>query len=109
MTEAIAQLESGHPASALRILDSLTRSLDPSVPPAERSRLLTVQFTLLTEAAFAAGDLALVARAADSAEAWGGRDGKIRESGTALHARGIEQLSRHDTASAMRTSSMVGA
>jgi len=103
VTEAVTHLEAGRPADAVRILDSLTRSIDQQLPVGERARLLTVRYTLLAEAALAVGNRALVSRAADSAEVWAHRNNIIREAATALHARAIDQLARHDTVAAMHT------
>jgi DNA-binding SARP family transcriptional activator len=103
VTEAVANLEAGRPADAVRILDSLARSIDPRIPIGERARVLTLQYALLAEAALVMGNAALVARAADSADAWAHRNNIIREAAIALHARALHQLAGHDTVAAIRT------
>ncbi|HET9512715.1 MAG TPA: hypothetical protein VFO95_02210, partial [Gemmatimonadales bacterium] len=59
-------------------------------------------YTMLAEAALQVEDPELVARAADSAEAWGRRSGKLREMGIAAHARALTHLVRSDTTGAIR-------
>jgi DNA-binding SARP family transcriptional activator/TolB-like protein len=99
---ALLQLESGHPRAAITILDSLTRYQDPQQPLGGRAFRLTLLYTMLAEAALQVGDRDLVGRAADSAEAWGRRSGKLREMGIAAHARALTHLVRSDTAGAIR-------
>lgn len=98
--EAVVLLESGDATGAERLLDSMTRH-PPAATAGTRARILTSQYTMLAEAAEAAGDIAMVRRAADSAAAWATRSGKTRDRSIALHARAVRVLARGDTAGAI--------
>lgn len=104
-TEALVLFEAGRVDESIRILDSLSRGVDPRLPVnalGGRALMRILEFTMLAEAALAAGHIDLVVRAADSAEAWASRTDKLRERGIATHARALVRLGRGDTAEAMR-------
>ena len=103
MSEALALLQASRPEEAGRILDSLTRLSEPTVPVGIRARDLTMVYALLAEAGLATGDAALPSRAADSASAWAGRAAKAREQGIAAHAQAMALLARQDSIGAMQT------
>ena len=103
MSDALALLDAGHPVESGRILDSMIQHFDPALPTGVRDRDLTMLLALRAEAALAAGDTAMVARAADSASAAAIRAAKAREMGFATHAQALAALARLDTATAIAT------
>jgi hypothetical protein len=102
MTGLLA-LEAGDAAAAVATFDSVTAHPEAAASPGVKARFLTLQYTLLADAAAAAGEMAIVERAVDSALAWAARSGKTRDLRIAMHAHAVRQLAQGDTAAAMTT------
>lgn len=103
LIEGLSQMESNQTAIAARHWDSVARFPDPRWPDGERSRRLTLLYTLVAEASFMTGNLAEMTRAADSVRVWATRSQNPRTQRLISHVGGLLALARGDTSAAIES------
>ena len=101
--EALALYESGEPARAFILWDSIAQFPNPALGEGDLHRRQAMLHALLADAALALDDTSRVRRAADSAAAWASRSNNPRDSRVADHAAGVLRLAHGDTAGAIST------
>jgi len=100
LVEGQSLFESGKFPAAARLWDSLARNPDPRQSEGERYRRVALQYALVAEASYEAGNRTELMRAADSVRAWAERSGNPRTHRLIEHVNGLVALARNDSIAA---------
>ena len=103
LVEGQSLFESKQFPAAARLWDSLARNPDMRQSEGERYRRVALQYTLLAEASYEAGNQSELARAADSVRAWADRSANPRTRRLIDHVRGLVALARKDSSAAIES------